>query len=77
MLQSYNLYILRNVPRFHPSKNVFNLTLHTLRQSLDWPLISILTSHPMHKWPIKKISWFLNLQENCKSQNSQKVPFDR
>ena len=32
-----------------PVKIFFILTLHTLRQWLDWPLISILTSQPMHK----------------------------
>ena len=48
-LQPRNPYILGHVPHFHPVKNFFILTLHTLRQSLDWPLISILTSQPMHK----------------------------
>ena len=49
MLQPSKLYILEHVPYFCPGKNVFFLTLHTLRQSLDWPLISILTSQPMHE----------------------------
>ena len=42
-LQPCNPYTLGNVPCFCPIKNFFILTLHTLRQSLDWPLISILT----------------------------------
>ena len=43
-LPPHNLYILGNVPCFCPGKKIFILTLHTLRQSLDWPLISVLTS---------------------------------
>ena len=35
MLRPQNPKILRNVPRFRPSKNFFILTLHTHRQSLD------------------------------------------
>ena len=34
-LQPLNPYILGHVPRFHPVKNFFILTLHTIRQSLD------------------------------------------
>ena len=49
MLWPRNPKILGNVPRFHPSKNFFILTLHTHRQSLDWPLVSILTSQPIHE----------------------------
>ena len=49
MLWPRNPKIHRNVPRFHPNKKFFILTLHTHRQSLDWPLISILTSQPIHK----------------------------
>ena len=48
-LQPRKLKSLLNVPRFRPSENFFILTLHTLRQRLDWPLISISTSQPMHK----------------------------
>ena len=78
MLQPYNPYILRNMPRFRPIKNFFILTLHTLRQSLDWPLISILTSQPMHQTcsgSAKTISLNLDLQENRKSQNFSKGTF--
>ena len=38
-----------NVPRFRPGEIFFILTLHTLRQWLEWPLISISTSQPMHE----------------------------
>ena len=38
-----------NVPRFRPGENFFILTLCTLRWWLEWPLISISTSQPMHK----------------------------
>ena len=78
MLQPHNPYILGNVPHFHPVKNFFILTLHTLRQSLDWPLISILTSQPMHETcsgSAKTISQYLDLQENCKLQNFSKGAF--
>ena len=60
------------MPRFRPSKNFFILTLHTLKQSLDWPLISILTSQHMHEMcssSAKTISLDLDLRENRKSQN--------
>ena len=49
----------------------FILTLHTLRQLLDWPCISILTSEPMHgtrSGPSKKNIHVLNLWENHESQ---------
>ena len=48
-LRPWNPKIHGNVPRFHPGKNFSILTLHTHRQSLDWPLISILTSQPIHE----------------------------
>ena len=70
-LQPQNAKILGNVPHFCSIKNFFILTLHTLRQSLDWPLISILTSQPMHEMcssSAKTISLDLDLRENCKSQ---------
>ena len=41
--------IHRNVPRFRPGENFFILTLCTLRQWLEWPLISVSTSQPMHE----------------------------
>ena len=48
-----------NVGRFCPGNFFFILTLHTLRQLLDWPLISFSTSQPkqgMCSSPSKKIS---------------------
>ena len=48
-LRPQNPKIHRNVPCFCPSKNFFILTLHTHRQSLDCPLISMLTSQPIHE----------------------------
>ena len=41
--------IHQNVPCFRPGKKFFILTLCTLRQWLEWPLVSVLTSQPMHK----------------------------
>ena len=44
---------------FCPSNFFSILTLHTLRQLLDWPLISFSTSQPKHgtcSGPLKKIS---------------------
>ena len=41
-----------------PVEFFFILTLHTLRQSLDWPLTSVLTSQPKHETcssPSKKV----------------------
>ena len=64
MLWPRNPKIHGNVPHFHPDKNFFILTLHTHRQSLDWPLISILTSQPIHQacsgpWKTSPyVSWF-------------------
>ena len=49
MLRPCKLKILRNVPHFCPGKNFFILTFHALRQWLDWPLISISNSQPMHE----------------------------
>ena len=48
-LRPQNPKILGNVPHFRLSKIFFILTLHTHRQSLDWPLISILTFQPIYK----------------------------
>ena len=72
MLRPRNLKILRNVLCFCASKNFFTLTLHTHLQSLDWSLISILTSQPIHKtcsipW---KTSYMFSIYEktvNCKT----------
>ena len=49
MLRPHKQKIHPNVPRFCPGENFFILTLRTLRQWLEWPLISILTSQPMHE----------------------------
>ena len=68
------------MPLFYPGKDFFILTLHTLRQPLDWLLISILTSQPIHKMcsgpPMKNHSFSIYEKTvNCK--NSQKAPFGR
>ena len=78
MLRLRNPEMLGNVPRFCPSKNFFILTLHAHRQSFDWPLISILTSRPIHKMcsSPSKTSYMFSIYEktvNCKT--SQKVSF--
>ena len=39
----------KDMPHFTPIKDFLILTLHTLRASLDWPLISFLTSWPNHE----------------------------
>ena len=47
-----------DVPCFGPSNDFLILTLHTLRASLDLPLISFLTSRPNHEMnsgPLEKI----------------------
>ena len=49
MLGPCNPYMHGNVPRFRPGRIFFILTLHTLRQSLDWPLTWALTSHTKHE----------------------------
>ena len=78
MLQPWNPKIHENVPRFCPDKNFFILTLHTHRQSLDWPIISILTSQPIHKacsspWKTSHMFSIYKKTVNCKT--SQKVSF--
>ena len=58
MLGPCNPYMHGNVPRFCPGRIFFILTLHTLRQSLDWPLTWVLTSQPKHETcsgPSKKV----------------------
>ena len=70
--------ILRNVPHFHPGKKVFILTLHTLRQSLDWPLIPILTSQPIHVMcssPWKTSYVFSIYKKTVNHKNSRKASF--
>ena len=76
MLQPQNPKILRNVPRFHPGKSFFILTLHTHRQSLDRPLISIMTSQPIHKTcsgPSKTRYVFSIYEKTINCKTSQKV----
>ena len=78
MLQPWNPKILRNVPRFCLSKIFCILTLHTHRQSLDWPLISILTSQPIHKacsGPWKTSHMFSIYEKTVDCKTSQKVSF--
>ena len=78
MLWPQNPKIFRNVPHFHPSKNFFSLTLHTLRQSLHWPLIPILTSQSIHKTcssPSKTSYIFLIYKKTVNRKTSQKVCF--
>ena len=74
------------MPRFCPRKIFFILTLHTLRQLLYWPLISISTSQPMHKpysGPLKKkisISIYKKTANRRNSRNAllvaKKVPYN-
>ena len=78
MLWPWNPKILRNVPLFHHGKIFFILTLHTHRQSLDWPLISILTSQPIHEacsgpWKTSHMFSIYKKTVNCKT--SQKLSF--
>ena len=46
MLGPRKPYMHVHVPRFRPGTNFFILTLHTLRPSLYWRLISVSTSQP-------------------------------
>ena len=78
MLWPQNPKIHRNVPRFRPGKNFSILTLHTHRQSLDWPLISILTSQPIHEVcssPWKTSHMFSIYEKTVIRKTSQKVSF--
>ena len=78
MLWPWNPKILRNVSRFCPDKIFFILTLHTHRQSLDWPLISILTSQPIHKTcsgPWKTSHMFSIYEKTINRKTSRKVSF--
>ena len=77
-LRPQNPKIHRNVPHFCPGKNFFILTCHTHRQSLDWPLISILTSQPIHEacsgpWKTSHMFSIYKKTINCKT--SRKVSF--
>ena len=77
-LQPWNPKIHRNVPRFRLGKKFFILTLHTHRQSLDWPLISILTSQPIHEacsGPWKTSHMFLIYEKTVNRKTSWKVSF--
>ena len=78
MLRPQTPKILGNVPRFRPGKKFFILTLHTHRQSLDWPFISIWTAQPIHEacgspW---KTSYMLSIYEKTVNhKTSRKVSF--
>ena len=77
-LWPWNPKIHGNVPCFCPSKNFSILTLHTHRQSLDWPLISILTSQPIHEVcssPWKTSHMFLIYKKTVNHKTSRKVSF--
>ena len=77
-LQPQNQKIHGNVPCFCPSKNFFILTLHTHRQSSDWPLISILTSQPINEMcssPWKTSHMFSIYEKTVNCKTSQKVYF--
>ena len=77
-LRPRNPKIHGNVPRFRPGKNFSILTLHTHRQSLDWPLISILTSQPIHEVcssPWKTSHMFLIYEKTVNCKTSWKVSF--
>ena len=79
-LRSRNPKIHGNVTHFHPDKNFFILTLHTHRQSLDWPLISILTSQPIHEAcssPWKPSHMFSIYEKTVNHKTSQKVSFGK
>ena len=78
MLRPRNSKIHRNVPRFCPGKKFFILTLHTHRQFLDWPLISILTFQPIHEvcsGPWKTSHMFSIYEKTVNHKTSQKVSF--
>ena len=77
-LRPQNPKILGNVLCFCPGKIFFILTLHTHRQSLDWPLISILTSQPIQEacsspWKTSHMFSIDDKTVNCKT--SRKVSF--
>ena len=77
-LQPRNPKILGNVPHSCPSKKFFILTLHTHRQSLDWPFISILTSQPIHETssgPWKTSYMFSIYEKTVNRKTSWKVSF--
>ena len=78
MLWPWNPKIYGNVLHFHPGKNFFILTLHTHRQSFDWPLISILTSQPIYEacsGPWKTSHMFSIYEKTINRITSQKVSF--
>ena len=78
MLWPWNPKILRNVPSFRPGKIFFILTLHTHGQSLDWPLIWILTSQPIHEAcssPWKTSYMFSIYEKTVNRKTSWKVSF--
>ena len=76
MLWPRNPKIHGNVPCFCPGKNSFILTLHTHRQSLDWPVISILPSQPIHEacsGPWKTSDMFSIYEKTINRKTSWKV----
>ena len=78
MLRPPNPKIHGNVPHFHPDKKFFILTLHTHRQYLDWPLISILTSQPiqdMCSGPWKTSHMFSIYEKTLNHKTSRNVSF--
>ena len=77
-IRPQNPKIHGNVPRFCPGKSFFILTLHTHRQSFDWPLISILTSQPIHEVcssPWKTSHMFSIYKKTINHKTSRKVSF--
>ena len=77
-LWPWNPKIHGNVPCFCPDKIFFILTLHTRSQSLDWPLISILTSQPIHEacsGPWKTSHMFSIYEKTINGKTSRKVSF--
>ena len=61
-----------------PVKKFFILTWHTHRKSLDWPLISILTSKSIHEacsGPWKKSHMFSIYKKTVNRKTSWKVSF--
>ena len=77
-LEPRNPKIHRNAPHFRPDKIFFIMTLHTHRQCSDWPLISILTSQPIHEassGPWKTSHMFSIYEKTVNHKTSPKVSF--
>ena len=78
ILRPRNPKIDGNMPCFCPDNNFFILTLHSHSQSLDWPLISILTPQPIHEvcsGPWKTSYMFSIYEKTVNHKTSQKVSF--